>query len=63
MRLNENEAQALLEEYTGPRYEIERHTMVINLFFFFFLTLLKSICQSLLVDQIISRCMKRRVSD
>ena len=36
MRLNENEAQALLEEYTGPRYEIERHTMVINLFFFFF---------------------------
>ncbi|XP_030951841.1 probable inactive ATP-dependent zinc metalloprotease FTSHI 1, chloroplastic isoform X3 [Quercus lobata] len=27
MRLNENEAQALLEEYTGPRYEIERHTM------------------------------------
>lgn len=34
MRLDENEAQALLEEYTGPRYEIERHTMVINLFFF-----------------------------
>lgn len=35
MRLDENEAQALLEEYTGPRYEIERHTMVINLFFFY----------------------------
>lgn len=33
MRLDENEAQALLGEYTGPRYEIERHTMVINLFF------------------------------
>lgn len=25
MRLNENEAQTLLEEYTGPFYEIERH--------------------------------------
>ncbi|GAV88782.1 AAA domain-containing protein/Peptidase_M41 domain-containing protein [Cephalotus follicularis] len=24
MRLDENEAQALLEEYTGPRYEVER---------------------------------------
>ena len=36
MRLDENEAQALLEEYTGPRYEIERHTMVINLFIFIF---------------------------
>ncbi|XP_059442469.1 probable inactive ATP-dependent zinc metalloprotease FTSHI 1, chloroplastic isoform X2 [Corylus avellana] len=27
MRLDENEGQALLEEYTGPRYEIERHSM------------------------------------
>ncbi|KAF3448725.1 hypothetical protein FNV43_RR09438 [Rhamnella rubrinervis] len=26
MSLDENEAQALLEEYTGPRYQIERHT-------------------------------------
>ncbi|KAK9926949.1 hypothetical protein M0R45_024155 [Rubus argutus] len=26
MRLDEGEAQALLEEYTGPRYVIERHT-------------------------------------
>lgn len=25
MRLDESEAQALLEEYTGPQYEIERH--------------------------------------
>ncbi|KDP25274.1 hypothetical protein JCGZ_20430 [Jatropha curcas] len=25
MRLNENEAQLLLEEYKGPRYEIEKH--------------------------------------
>jgi hypothetical protein len=31
MRLNENEAQTLLEEYTGPFYEIERHMAVINL--------------------------------
>lgn len=27
MRLDENEVQALLGEYTGPRYEIERNTM------------------------------------
>ncbi|KAM7278791.1 hypothetical protein ACFE04_005925 [Oxalis oulophora] len=27
MRLDENEAQVLLQEYTGPRYEIERHMM------------------------------------
>ncbi|XP_059645162.1 probable inactive ATP-dependent zinc metalloprotease FTSHI 1, chloroplastic [Cornus florida] len=26
MKLDENEARALLEEYTGPRYEIERQT-------------------------------------
>ncbi|XP_015896062.3 probable inactive ATP-dependent zinc metalloprotease FTSHI 1, chloroplastic isoform X1 [Ziziphus jujuba] len=26
MRLDENEARTLLEEYTGPRYQIERHT-------------------------------------
>ena len=30
MRLDESEAQALLREYTGQRYEIERHMMVIN---------------------------------
>jgi hypothetical protein len=29
MRLDENEGQALLEEYTGPQYEIERQSMVI----------------------------------
>ncbi|CAN4127238.1 unnamed protein product [Withania somnifera] len=27
MRLNQNQAQALLEEYTGPRYEIEKQMM------------------------------------
>ncbi|CAL0313319.1 unnamed protein product [Lupinus luteus] len=26
LRLDKNEAQAILEDYTGPRYEIERHT-------------------------------------
>lgn len=31
MRLDENEDRALSEEYTGPRYEIERHSMVIIL--------------------------------
>ena len=31
MRLYENEAQTLLEEYTGPFYEIERQMAVIKL--------------------------------
>lgn len=31
MRLDENECQALLEEYTGPQYEIERQSLVIIL--------------------------------
>jgi hypothetical protein len=31
MRLDENEGRALLEEYAGPRYEIERQSMVIIL--------------------------------
>lgn len=30
MRLDDNEAQALLDEYTGPQYEIEKHMTVIN---------------------------------
>lgn len=30
MRLDENQAQALLEEYTGPRNEMEKQTMVFN---------------------------------
>lgn len=30
MRLDENEGLALGEEYTGPLYEIERHTTVIR---------------------------------
>lgn len=38
MSLDENEAQALLEEYTGPRYQIERHTTVINLIILLILT-------------------------
>lgn len=28
MRLDEDQAQALLEEYSGPRYEIEKQMMV-----------------------------------
>lgn len=28
MKLNRDEVQALLEEYVGPQYEIERQTMV-----------------------------------
>ncbi|KAF8364869.1 hypothetical protein HHK36_033150 [Tetracentron sinense] len=35
MKLSENEAQVILEEYTGPQYEIERHTAVIDLHFTF----------------------------
>lgn len=31
MRLDENEAQALLKEYKGPQLEIERHMKVVNL--------------------------------
>lgn len=30
MRLDEDEAQELLEEYTGPKYEIETKTTVIT---------------------------------
>lgn len=32
MTLDESEAQAILEQYSGPRYEIERHTTVIIFF-------------------------------
>lgn len=32
LRLDNSEAQAILEDYTGPRYEIERHTTVVNLY-------------------------------
>lgn len=31
MRLEDNEARALLEEYMGPHYEIKRHMAVLNL--------------------------------
>jgi len=33
MKLEVGEAQALLKEYTGPQYEIERHMTVITLLF------------------------------
>lgn len=43
MKLEVGEAQALLKEYTGPQYEIERHMTVITLLFIWILsTRLKS---------------------
>lgn len=37
MKLEVGEAQALLKEYTGPQYEIERHMTVITLLFIWIL--------------------------
>lgn len=31
MRLDESDTRALLEEYAGPQYEIERQTTVISM--------------------------------
>lgn len=33
MKLDQNQTQALLKEYKGPRYKIEKHVMVLNLIF------------------------------
>lgn len=32
MKLDQNQAQRLLEEYTGPRYEVEKQMMVFHFF-------------------------------